>query len=154
MIEPLLPTRLDALEATLRARIASLGSCVVAYSGGVDSSVVLALAHQELGARALAVIGRSFTYATSELEHALAQAASLGIAPRVIATAELDDPRFAGNPANRCYFCKGELFGKLSALAKAEGFTAVLDGTNADDLEDYRPGSRAAHEHAVISPLA
>jgi uncharacterized protein len=138
----------------LRAEIKALGSCVVAYSGGVDSSVVLALAHAELGDRALAVIGRSATYAASELTAALAQAESLGIAPRVIATAELDDPRFANNPSNRCYFCKGELYQQLAALARAEGYAAVLDGTNADDLADHRPGRRAADEHAVRSPLA
>lgn len=155
---PTAPTRAPAhaedLQARLEARFRALGSCVVAYSGGVDSSVVLALAHAVLGTRALAVIGRSATYATSELEAALAQAARLGIAPRVLATAELDDPRFAGNPANRCYFCKGELFGKLAAVARAEGYAAVVDGTNADDLNDYRPGTRAAEEHGVLSPLA
>jgi uncharacterized protein len=138
----------------LRASIRALGSCVVAYSGGVDSSVVLAIARQELGARALAVIGRSATYAASELTLALAQAKTLGVEPRVIPTAELDDPRFAGNPSNRCYFCKGELYEKLGALARAEGWATVLDGTNADDLKDHRPGRKAADEHAVRSPLA
>jgi len=138
----------------LRAQIRALGSCVVAYSGGVDSSVVLALAYEELGDRVLAVIGRSATYAASELEAALTQAKGLGIEPRVVATAELDDPRFANNPSNRCYFCKGELYQQLTALAKSEGYHAVLDGTNADDLADHRPGRRAADEHAVRSPLA
>jgi uncharacterized protein len=138
----------------LRALVRSLGSCVVAYSGGVDSSVVLKVAHEELGARALAVIGRSATYAESELTQALAQARALGIEPRVLATAELDDPRFVNNPSNRCYFCKGELYGKLAEMARAEGLGAVLDGTNADDLADHRPGRRAAQEQAVRSPLA
>ncbi len=145
---------LEARIAALRVRIRDLGSCVVAYSGGVDSSVVLAVARQELGERALAVIGRSATYAASELDLALAQAGRLGVTPRVVATAELDDPRFADNPSNRCYFCKGELYVRLSALARAEGYAAVLDGTNADDLADHRPGRRAADEHAVLSPLA
>lgn len=145
---------LDRRTGALRARIRALGSCVVAYSGGVDSSVVLAVAREELGARALAVIGRSATYAASELEAALAQAARLGVVPRVVATAELDDPRFADNPSNRCYFCKGELYVRLAALARAEGYACVLDGTNADDLADHRPGRRAADEHAVLSPLA
>ena len=153
MIEALPPSRAELLEAERRSRIRALGSCIVAYSGGVDSSVVTAIAHQELGARALAVIGRSFTYAASELEQALAQASAIGVVPRIVATAELDDPRFAGNPANRCYFCKGELYGKLSAIAREEGYAVVLDGTNADDLGDYRPGSRAAGEHHVRSPL-
>jgi uncharacterized protein len=138
----------------LRASIKALGSCVVAYSGGVDSSVVLAIARAELGERALAVIGKSATYAESELHLALAQARTLGVEPRVIATAELDDPRFADNPSNRCYFCKGELYQRLSALARAEGWATVLDGTNADDLRDHRPGRKAAEEHTVRSPLA
>ena len=138
----------------LRGRIRALGSCIVAYSGGVDSSVVLAVARAELGERALAVIGRSATYATSELTQALAQARTMGIEPRVVATAELEDPRFVDNPSNRCYFCKGELYVRLAAVARAEGFAAVLDGTNADDLADHRPGRRAADEHRVLSPLA
>lgn len=141
-------------EIRLRARLRALGSCVVAYSGGVDSSVVLAVARQELGGRALAVIGRSATYAEGELDLALAQARTLGVEPRVVETAELEDPRFANNPANRCYFCKGELYGALEKIRLAEGFAAIVDGTNADDLSDYRPGTRAAGEHRVLSPLA
>jgi uncharacterized protein len=147
------PPHLSRLDR-LRAFVRSLGSCIVAYSGGVDSSVVLAVAHAELGPRALAVIGRSATYATSELTLALAQAATLGVTPRVLDTAELDDPRFVNNPVDRCYFCKGELYAKLAELARAEGYAVVLDGTNADDLADHRPGRRAADEHAVRSPLA
>ncbi len=141
-------------EARLRARLRALRSCVVAYSGGVDSSVVLAVARAELGERALAVIGRSATYAESELEAARTQAQTLGVEPRVVDTAELDDPRFANNPVNRCYFCKGELYGALAAIAREQGLAAVVDGTNADDLTDFRPGTRAADEHGVISPLA
>lgn len=150
----LIDSPLELRITQLRALVKSLGSCVVAYSGGVDSSVVLAVARQELGDRALAAIGRSATYAESELAQALAQAHVLGIEPRVIATAELDDPRFALNPSNRCYFCKGELYERLAELARAEGLGTVLDGTNADDLNDHRPGRRAAEEHAVRSPLA
>lgn len=146
------PYSLRALR--LRETIRSLGSCVVAYSGGVDSSVVLKVALEELPGNVVAVIGKSATYAGSELELALAQARALGVEPRVLATAELDDPRFANNPSNRCYFCKGELYGKLEALARAEGWGAILDGTNADDLADHRPGRRAAEENSVLSPLA
>ena len=138
----------------LRESVRALGSCVVAYSGGVDSSVVLKIALEELPGRVTAVIGRSATYAESELHLALAQARALGIEPRVLATAELDDPRFANNPSNRCYFCKGELYGKLEELARAEGWGTILDGTNADDLADHRPGRRAALEKSVRSPLA
>ena len=115
---------------------------------------MLAAARRALGAHAHAVIGRSATYAESELAAALDQARALGVEPRVLATAELDDPRFVGNPTNRCYFCKGELYGKLAELARAEGIRHVLDGTNADDLRDFRPGRRAAGEHGVTSPLA
>jgi uncharacterized protein len=154
MIERLEPDDFAARVARLRERLAGLGSCIVAYSGGVDSSVVLAVAREALGGRVLAVIGRSATYADSELEQALAQARRLGVEPRVLATAELDDPRFVNNPPDRCYFCKGELYGKLAALARAEGYAAVVDGTNADDLGDRRPGRRAADESAVLSPLA
>ncbi|MEP7028270.1 MAG: ATP-dependent sacrificial sulfur transferase LarE [Candidatus Eisenbacteria bacterium] len=150
LIDPAYEIRIERLRSMIRA----FGSCVVAYSGGVDSSVVLALARAELGDRALAVIGRSATYATSELEAALAQARGMGLEPRVVATAELDDPRFANNPSNRCYFCKGELYQRLAAVAREEGYAIVLDGTNADDLADHRPGRRAADEHAVRSPLA
>ena len=138
----------------LRSLIRGLGSCVVAYSGGVDSSVVLKVALEELGSRVIAVIGKSATYAESELALALAQARALGVEPRVIATAELEDPKFANNPSNRCYFCKGELYGKLETLARAEGWGTIVDGTNADDLKDHRPGRKAAAEKAVRSPLA
>lgn len=148
------PAAFEARVERLRASIRDLGSCIVAYSGGVDSSVVLAIARAELGERALAVIGRSATYAASELALARTQARALGVEPRVVDTAELDDPRFADNPSNRCYFCKGELYVRLAAIARAEGYAAVLDGTNADDLADHRPGRRAAGEHGVRSPLA
>lgn len=150
----MIDTPLEHRVTRLRELVRGLGSCVVAYSGGVDSSVVLAIARAELGERALAVIGRSATYAEGELSQALAQARALGIEPRVIATAELDDPRFVNNPSNRCYFCKGELYERLVVVAREEGLGAVLDGTNADDLADHRPGRRAAEERSVRSPLA
>ncbi len=150
----MIDTPLEHRVTRLRELVRGLGSCVVAYSGGVDSSVVLAIARAELGERALAVIGRSATYAEGELSLALAQARALGIEPRVIATAELDDPRFVNNPSNRCYFCKGELYERLVVVAREEGLGAVLDGTNADDLADHRPGRRAAEERSVRSPLA
>lgn len=140
--------------ARLRAHLASLGSVVVAYSGGVDSSVVLRVAHEALGERALGVIGRSDSYAASELALALDQAARFGARVEVVTTGELTDPNFASNPANRCYHCKSELYRKLRGVAEREGAYAVLDGTIRDDLGDWRPGRRAAEEARVESPLA
>lgn len=138
----------------LRARLAALGRVVVAYSGGVDSSVVLRVAHEQLGAGALAVIGRSDSYAVRELELALAQAADFGAAVEVVTTGELSDPAFAGNSPDRCYHCKSELYRRLDEVAARIGAAAVLDGTIADDAFDHRPGRRAAEERRVLSPLA
>jgi uncharacterized protein len=143
-----------AKQAILLERLRALCSAVVAYSGGVDSAYLLWAAQTALGSRTLAVIGRSDTYARSELEGALAEAGRIGARVRVVSTAELEDPRFRDNPPDRCYHCKSELFTKLAALALAEGFETVLDGTNADDRSDYRPGRRAGQERGVLSPLA
>jgi uncharacterized protein len=139
---------------SLRALIAGHGSVVVAYSGGVDSSLVLRVAHEVLGERALGVIGRSDSYATRELELALAQARTFGARVEVVPTGELADPAFRSNPADRCYHCKGELYRRLEEVANREGAAAILDGTIADDLTDWRPGRRAAAERNVLSPLA
>lgn len=138
----------------LRAAIAAHGRVVVAYSGGVDSSVVLRVAHEQLGERALGVIGRSDSYAVHELELALAQAQEMGAAVRVVTTGELADPAFAANHTDRCYRCKSELYRQLRDVAASFGAAAVLDGTIADDLADFRPGRRAADESDVRSPLA
>jgi len=143
----------DKLER-LRARLAPLGRAVVAYSGGVDSSVVLRVAHEQLGAGALGVIGRSDSYALRELELALAQAAEFGAAIEVVPTGELADPVFASNTADRCYHCKSELYRRLDEVAARFGAAAILDGTIADDAHDHRPGRRAAAERSVLSPLA
>ena len=137
----------------LRERIAALGRVVVAYSGGVDSSLVLRVAREQLGEGALGVIGRSDSYARRELELALAQSAGFGAAVEVVTTGELSDPTFASNTAERCYHCKSELYRRLDAVAARFGAAAVLDGTIADDLADWRPGRRAAAEHDVVSPL-
>jgi uncharacterized protein len=142
--------RLDRLRAELRA----LGRVVVAYSGGVDSSLVLRVAHETLGEGALGVIGRSDSYAQSELELALAQAAAFGARVEVVTTGELSNPDFSTNPTDRCYHCKSELYRQLESVANAFGAAAVLDGTMSDDLADHRPGRRAAEERAVRSPLA
>lgn len=138
----------------LRARLAALGRVVVAYSGGVDSSVVLRVAHEQLGAGALGVIGRSDSYALRELELALAQAAEFGAAIEVVTTGELADPVFASNTPDRCYHCKSELYRRLDEVAARFGAASILDGTIADDAHDHRPGRRAAAERSVLSPLA
>lgn len=138
----------------LRAEIARLGAVVVAYSGGVDSSVVLRVAHDVLGERATGVIGRSDSYAAHEFELALAQAASFGARIEVVTTGELSNPAFASNPADRCYHCKSELYRQLSSVAARLGAAAILDGTIHDDLADWRPGRRAAEASSVRSPLA
>ncbi len=140
--------------ALLRAHLAALGRVVVAYSGGVDSSVLLAVAHEQLGASALGVIGVSDSYASRELELALAQAAHIGARVETVRTGELADPEFAANDTDRCYHCKTELYEQLARVAAREGGSVVLDGTIADDLADWRPGRRAAAERDIRSPLA
>ncbi|HKQ59425.1 MAG TPA: ATP-dependent sacrificial sulfur transferase LarE, partial [Candidatus Eisenbacteria bacterium] len=142
--------RLERLESL----IASLGSVVVAYSGGVDSSLVLRVAHAALGERAHGVIGRSDSYAARELALALEQAAAFGARIEVVPTGELSDPSFRANSTDRCYHCKSELYRRLDQVAERTGAAAILDGTIVDDLSDWRPGRRAAAEHRVRSPLA
>ena len=137
----------------LRAHLTRLGAVVVAYSGGVDSSVLLAVAHEQLGGGALGVIGVSDSYAARELELALDQAARIGARVETVRTGELSDPSFASNPSDRCYHCKTELYVRLAQVARREG-GPVVDGTIADDLADWRPGRRAAAERDVRSPLA
>jgi pyridinium-3,5-biscarboxylic acid mononucleotide sulfurtransferase len=131
-----------------------LGNAVVAYSGGADSALVAWAAHAALGARALAVTARSESLAPQEADAARALAARIGIAQEEIAYSELAIPGYAENPPDRCYLCKGELFRRLAVLAAERGFDTVLDGSNADDASDYRPGRRAREELAVRSPFA
>ncbi|EXU63558.1 potassium ABC transporter ATPase [Streptomyces sp. PRh5] len=140
------------LEA-LTARIGAVGSAVVAFSGGVDSSLVAAVAARALGSRALAVTAVSSALATGELEGARAVAASVGIAHEVVDTAELAREGYRRNDRFRCYHCKSELYDRLDELAARRGYAAVLSGANADDIGDWRPGLRAAAEHGVRHPL-
>src|SRR5208283_2555113 len=142
--------KLQALEA----RLASLGKLMVAYSGGVDSAFLAATAHRVLSSQMLAVLADSPSLARRDMEQACAFAHSLTMPLEVIATEELDRPEYARNDANRCFYCKDELFAVMEKLGAKLGFEHIAYGMNADDTRDYRPGQRAAEEHAVLAPLA
>jgi pyridinium-3,5-biscarboxylic acid mononucleotide sulfurtransferase len=137
----------------LKTLLAGMGGCVIGFSGGVDSTLLFAVAAEVLGPRALAVTATSETYPERERREAEALAERIGGRHRVIVSEELDIPEFQDNPPNRCYYCKHELFGKLRAIADQEGLPHVLDGTNVDDRGDHRPGRQAATEIGVRSPL-
>ena len=130
-------------------------SALVAFSGGVDSSLALAVAARVMPAeRVLAVTSNNETYLPSELEGAARFVRSLGVEHLIVNTRELDDPNYASNPANRCYFCKNTLYSDLAKLAEEHGYDCVIDGANKDDEGDHRPGRKAAAEQGVVSPLA
>ncbi|MDA0160540.1 ATP-dependent sacrificial sulfur transferase LarE [Solirubrobacter ginsenosidimutans] len=139
--------------AELEARIVQLDSVVVAFSGGVDSSVVAAIAHQALGDKALAVTAVSPAVAQGELDGARRVAAHIGIAHEIVNTNELARAGYRKNAPDRCYFCKSELYDTLAALATHRGYHALLSGANLDDQGDWRPGLKAAAEHDVVHPL-
>jgi len=143
---------MDALDR-LVGHLRSVESALVAFSGGADSALVAWAAHEALGDRTIAVTARSESLAPGEAEAARALARRIGIAQEETSYSELAVAGYADNPPDRCYLCKGELFRRLAAIAAERGLAAVLDGSNADDLGDYRPGRRAGAELAVRSPL-
>lgn len=148
-----MPTPLLAKEQKLHNILTELSSVVIAFSGGTDSAYLAHIAHQVLGPRALAVTADSASYPDAHRQLALRVAREFAIPHEIIRTDELERPEYRANPANRCYYCKDELYGHLASLAHARGFAVVVDGSNADDRGDYRPGRQAAREHGVRSPL-
>lgn len=138
----------------LKSILAEMESALIAYSGGVDSTLVAKVAYDVLGDRAVAVTARSASLLPEELEDARVQAATIGITHQIVATGEMNNPNYTSNPVNRCYFCKSELHDTLKPLARQMGYPYVIDGVNADDLQDYRPGIQAAKERGARSPLA
>jgi len=155
-VRPDVAGRDDALarkERALREILAGLDGVVVAFSGGVDSAYLACIARAELGDRALCITADSPSYPRRHRDSALRLVSQLGLRHEFIQTHEMERPEYRANPENRCYFCKQELYGQLTRIARDRGFAAIVDGNNADDRGDYRPGRKAAHELGVRSPL-
>jgi uncharacterized protein len=138
----------------LTTLFSEMENALIAYSGGIDSTLVAKIAVDVLGDRAIAVTAESPSLLPEDLEDARIQAAAIGIAHKIVQTHEMDNPNYSSNPVNRCYFCKSELHDTLKPMAVQWGYPYVVDGVNADDLHDYRPGIQAAKERGARSPLA
>jgi uncharacterized protein len=148
--EKIAPVKLPQLQALFQ----EMEQALIAYSGGIDSTLVAKIAYDTLGDRALAITAVSPSLLPEDLEDAKVQAAAIGIRHELVQTHEMDNPNYTSNPTNRCYFCKSELHDTLKPLALERGYPYVVDGVNADDLQDYRPGIQAAKERGARSPLA
>ncbi len=152
LVSPVKPTAQEKMER-LTTLLRDLKSCAIAYSGGVDSTFLSKVAYDTLGDKALAVTATSSTYPQRELEDARCYAKEIGIHHVIIHSEELDIPLFSDNPPDRCYYCKKELFHKIQQIAKDHHLNEVVDGSNADDTSDFRPGARARDELGIRSPL-
>ena len=148
-----IPRSIEAKDAALRRALSALPSLIIAYSGGVDSAYLALTAMRVLGRRALCITADSPSYPDRHRRMAIDIADARGLNHEIIHTQELSRPEYRSNPANRCYYCKHELYTHLTAIARERGIAAVADGSNADDRADYRPGRQAAREFGVISPL-
>ena len=153
LVELTSPAHLRAKEARLLAALRGMGRILVAFSGGTDSSLVLKVAHDVLGDKAIAMTAISASLPASERLEAEQIARQIGARHILVESDETSDPAYLANTPNRCFFCKHETYGKLAAYAKQNGFQIIVDGTNADDTGDYRPGRKAAGEFHVRSPL-
>ena len=140
-------------EVLLEGILSRHAPLLIAYSGGVDSTLLLAIAHRTLGNQATGIIADSPSLPRASLNEAVRVAKEMGAQLELVATTELEDPRYAENPMNRCYFCKAELFTRMDQVARERGFASIAYGENADDLAHLRPGSQAAAEFSVIAPL-